>query len=66
MGAQSHALRSHDMQFASYPSLNNAVVYITGGASGIGKDMVEAFAAQGAHVGFVDIAAEEGRALAKA
>jgi len=53
------------MQFASYPSLNNAVVYITGGASGIGKDMVEAFAAQGAHVGFVDIAAEEGRALAK-
>ena len=54
------------MQFASYPSLKDAVVYITGGASGIGKDMVEAFAGQGAHVGFVDIDADEGRALAKA
>lgn len=51
------------MSFAQYPSLKQAVVFITGGASGIGQDMVRAFADQGAHVGFVDIVAEEGRAL---
>lgn len=53
-----------DVNFALYPSLKNAVVYITGGASGIGRDMVRAFAAQGGHVGFVDIADAQGRALA--
>ena len=53
------------MQFAAYPSLKNAIVYITGGASGIGMEMVKAFAEQGARVGFVDIAADEGRALAR-
>ena len=52
------------MSFAQYPSLKQAVVFITGGAAGIGKDMVRAFAEQGAHVGFVDIAADAGRALA--
>jgi D-xylose 1-dehydrogenase len=52
------------LSFAQYPSLKQAVVFITGGAAGIGKDMVRAFAEQGAHVGFVDIAADEGRALA--
>jgi D-xylose 1-dehydrogenase len=51
------------MSFARYPSLENAVVFITGGASGIGADMVRAFAEQGARVGFVDLAAKEGRAL---
>ena len=48
------------MSFAIYPSLKDAVVYITGGASGIGADMVRAFAEQESRVGFVDIA-EEGR-----
>jgi NAD(P)-dependent dehydrogenase (short-subunit alcohol dehydrogenase family) len=52
-----------DLSFAQYPSLNRAVVFITGGASGIGREMVRAFAAQGAHVGFVDIDAEGGAAL---
>lgn len=52
------------MSFAQYPSLNGAVVLITGGASGIGQDMVRAFAAQRAHVGFVDIDEQGGRALA--
>src|ERR1700761_7494663 len=33
-------------QFASYPSLRDRLVLITGGASGIGESMVEAFAAQ--------------------
>jgi len=53
------------MSFARYPSLENAVIYITGGASGIGRHMVEAFAEQGARVGFVDIAAELGGTLAR-
>jgi NAD(P)-dependent dehydrogenase (short-subunit alcohol dehydrogenase family) len=52
------------MSFARYPSLEKAVVLITGGASGIGEHMVRAFADQGARVGFVDIAVETGRALA--
>jgi NAD(P)-dependent dehydrogenase (short-subunit alcohol dehydrogenase family) len=41
--------------FATYPSLRERVVVITGGASGIGEAMVEAFAAQGARVVFLDI-----------
>jgi NAD(P)-dependent dehydrogenase (short-subunit alcohol dehydrogenase family) len=52
------------LSFAQYPSLEGAVVFITGGASGIGQDMVRAFAGQGSHVGFVDIDAEGGRKLA--
>ncbi|MGD0641719.1 MAG: SDR family oxidoreductase [Roseiarcus sp.] len=51
------------MPFARYPSLNGAVAFITGGAAGIGQDMVRAFAAQGARVGFVDIDEQGGRAL---
>ena len=42
-------------QFAQYPSLNGKNVFITGGASGIGADLVRAFADQGANVGFVDL-----------
>jgi NAD(P)-dependent dehydrogenase (short-subunit alcohol dehydrogenase family) len=41
-------------QFASYPSLAGKPVFVTGGASGIGAEIVAAFAAQGARVGFVD------------
>ena len=44
------------LSFARYPSLENAVVFVTGGASGIGEYMVRAFAEQGARTGFVDIA----------
>ena len=43
------------MSFAIYPSLKGKAVFISGGASGIGAEMVRAFAEQGAHVGFVDI-----------
>jgi NAD(P)-dependent dehydrogenase (short-subunit alcohol dehydrogenase family) len=39
-------------------------VLITGGASGIGAEMVAAFAAQGARVAFLDIDAASGMALA--
>ncbi|MEP0508333.1 MAG: SDR family NAD(P)-dependent oxidoreductase, partial [Aurantimonas coralicida] len=52
------------MRFASYPSLENASVIVTGGASGIGADMVRAFAEQGARVGFVDLDRDAGAALA--
>jgi NAD(P)-dependent dehydrogenase (short-subunit alcohol dehydrogenase family) len=51
------------MTFARYPSLIDKVVFITGGGSGIGAAMVEAFAAQEANVAFVDIAAEPSRDL---
>lgn len=40
-------------RFASYPSLRDKVVFITGGSSGIGADYVVQLAAQGAKVGFV-------------
>lgn len=49
---------------ARYPSLAGRVVLITGGATGIGATLVEQFAAQGAKVGFVDIDAAAGAALA--
>ncbi len=51
------------MSDAVYPSLRDRVVFITGGASGIGAAEVEHFARQGAHVAFVDIAEEQARTL---
>ncbi len=49
---------------ARYPSLRDKVVFITGGASGIGRSLVEHFHDQGAKVAFVDLAADAGQALA--
>ena len=40
------------------------MVFVTGGASGIGEEIVRAFAAQGSQIGFVDIDGERGGALA--
>lgn len=51
-------------EFAAYPSLAGTPVVISGGASGIGESLVRSFAAQGARVGFVDIAADAGNRLA--
>lgn len=48
---------------ACYPSLKDKRVLITGGGSGIGEFIVEAFAAQGAKVAFVDIEAADSAAL---
>ena len=51
------------MSLARYPSLIDKVVFITGGGSGIGAAMVEAFAEQKANVAFVDIAVEASKDL---
>ena len=50
---------------ATFPSLRGQRVFITGGGTGIGASMVEAFAEQGAQVAFVDMAATESQALAE-
>jgi NAD(P)-dependent dehydrogenase (short-subunit alcohol dehydrogenase family) len=50
--------------FAIYPSLDGMPVVVSGGASGIGEAIVREFAAQGSKVGFVDLMAERGQALA--
>ncbi|MEO7189619.1 MAG: SDR family oxidoreductase [Vicinamibacterales bacterium] len=52
------------MAFATYPSLKDKRVFVTGGASGIGAEIVRAFAGQQATVGFVDVDVDSGRALA--
>ncbi len=50
-------------EWAIYPSLKGRVVYVTGGASGIGAEIVRAFVAQGAKVGFMDLNAEAAQLL---
>ncbi len=51
-------------EFAIYPSLKGKTVLVTGGASGIGAEIVRAFAAQGAKVGFLDRDSEGAAVLA--
>ncbi len=41
--------------YASYPSLRNRAVLVTGGASGIGASIVQHFSRQGARVAFLDV-----------
>jgi len=41
--------------YASYPSLVDRTVLITGGADGIGAALVEQFTAQGSQVAFIDV-----------
>ncbi len=52
-------------RLAQFPSLSGKRVFITGGGSGIGAAMVEAFAEQGAQVAFIDFAADDSEALVK-
>ncbi len=49
-------------RYASYPSLVDRGVFVTGGAAGIGSALVEQFARQGSKVAFVDIAVADARA----
>ena len=53
------------MQYTRYNSLAGRVVFITGGGSGIGAALVEAFASTGAKVAFVDILHAESDDLAE-
>ena len=50
-------------EIATYPSLKDRVVLITGGASGIGESIVEQFASQKSKVAFLDINDELGNEL---
>jgi len=52
--------------YANYPSLVDRVVFVTGGATGIGASLVEQFVLQGSKVAFNDVNADAGRALAAA
>ena len=50
-------------EFATYPSLRDRAVLITGGGSGIGASMVELFSAQGARVAFIDVSVDASNKL---
>jgi NAD(P)-dependent dehydrogenase (short-subunit alcohol dehydrogenase family) len=56
---------STSSNFAIYPSLRDRVVVVTGGASGIGEAVVEAFAMQQTRVVYLDVQEEAGNALAQ-
>lgn len=51
---------------ATYPSLKDRVVFVSGGGSGIGASIVEHFCRQGAKVGFVDVDEKSSRELVAA
>lgn len=51
-------------QFAIYPSLEGKTVFVTGGASGIGAEIVKAFAQQKSKIGIIDMDIDGARKLA--
>lgn len=53
------------IEAARYPSLQGRSVLITGGGAGIGMYLVEAFCAQGARVGFIDLDAKASERVAE-
>jgi D-xylose 1-dehydrogenase len=54
------------MAFATYPSLIDRTVFVSGGATGIGASFVEHFARQGSLVAFIDLDRPHGEALCEA
>lgn len=50
-------------QYATYPSLEQRVAFVSGGASGLGAEFVRQLARQKARVAFVDVDIERGEAL---
>jgi NAD(P)-dependent dehydrogenase (short-subunit alcohol dehydrogenase family) len=52
------------MAFATYPSLAGRVVFVSGGATGIGAEIVRAFAGNRARAAFVDLRRDAGESLA--
>ena len=52
-----------DEAMATYPSLKDRVVLVTGGGSGIGEEIVRQFARQGSRVAFLDIEVAASEAL---
>ncbi len=52
--------------FATYPSLKDRAILVTGGATGIGAAIVTAFASQGSRVAFMDIQNDAAEKLASA
>jgi NAD(P)-dependent dehydrogenase (short-subunit alcohol dehydrogenase family) len=52
-----------ESRYATYPSLNGRVAFVSGGASGLGAEFVRHLAMQGARVAFVDVDIERGEAL---
>ncbi|AEF56229.1 SDR family NAD(P)-dependent oxidoreductase [Marinomonas posidonica] len=53
------------LQSAIYPDLKDRSVFVSGGATGIGAAIVEAYAKQGAKTAFVDLDEKAGRQLAE-
>jgi NAD(P)-dependent dehydrogenase (short-subunit alcohol dehydrogenase family) len=51
------------MNYTTYHSLRDRVVFISGGSSGIGAELVRAFAAQGSQVAFCGTKPDGGQAL---
>ncbi|MBN1377810.1 MAG: SDR family oxidoreductase [Gammaproteobacteria bacterium] len=52
-------MKENSLNLATYPSLRGRTVFITGGGSGIGEKIVDAFCNQRSKVSFVDIKREE-------
>lgn len=63
MAEDNSIMAASDGMLASYPSLDGRRVIVTGGATGIGEGLVEAFVRQGCEVAFVDIDQEASEAL---
>jgi len=53
------------LTFATYPSLAGRAVFVSGGATGIGADILRAFVRNHARVAFCDLNADAGERLAK-